>query len=393
MLAAQLVTLNTGASAYGPTELALTGPTLQPDENPVYAIRDVLARQSAALLHGDRDGYLRTVPLGLRDLRTQADQRFVSLTALHVRRWSMTTWGLPSMFNGLWRQPVDIGYCFGPSDCSPIEQRIDTSWAVVHGRLQLAEYEQTNLPWDSSRLTVKEGRRVTVAGPADDDSVSSALLDRVLHIAEASTVTSDRFATSFDGPPQRYFLYVAGSSQWPRWYGGGGPYAAATTWPLQPGASDVVIDRSVITSDELTTTILTHEFGHVVTLGGTAPPASAWWLVEGSAEYIANGDGSALRDDLPAVRAYLAKKGWDGTVALGPPPEDASLVDSVARYGIALLAVTYLAKHFGEAKMLAFLTRVVREQATVQAAAQDVLGARWQAVSTDAAASIRAAAG
>jgi hypothetical protein len=129
-----------------------------------------------------------------------------------------------------------------------------------------------------------------------------------------------------------------------------------------------------------------------VTLDGTEPPASAWWLVEGSAEYIANGSGAALREDRPALRAYLAKKGWDGTVDLGPPPADASLADSVARYGIALLAVTYLAKHFGEAKMLAFLVQVLRKRVTVQAAAPAVLGADWQAVSSGAAASIRAAA-
>jgi hypothetical protein len=79
-------------------------------------------------------------------------------------------------------------------------------------------------------------------------------------------------------------------------------------------------------------------------------------------------------------------------VDLGPPPADASLADSVARYGIALLAVTYLAKHFGEAKMLAFLVQVLRKRVTVQAAAPAVLGADWQAVSSGAAASIRAAA-
>src|SRR5262249_48624634 len=160
------------------------------------------------------------------------------------------------------------------------------------------------------------------------------VLDRVLQAAETATGTTDRFATSFDGLPQRYFVYVAGKSEWLRWYDGASPNAAAYTRALEPGASDVVIDRSVVTSDEETTTILTHEFGHVVTLDGTSPAATTWWLVEGIAEYIANGDGSALRDDLSSVRTYLAGGRWDGTVNLGPPPDDASLEDTIARYGI-----------------------------------------------------------
>jgi hypothetical protein len=384
VLAAQLVTLPANAAASGPTGISLTGPTLRPDENPLYAIRDVLAGQSQALLHGDRDGYLRAIPEQQRVLRTQAGQRFDSLTALHVRRWSLTTWGVPSTLNGLWQQPVELGYCFGRSDCTPIYLRVGTSWAVVHGRLQLVAYEQTNRPWDGGRLTVKDGKRVTVAGP-----VSDTVLDRVLHAAETATGTTDRLATSFDGLPQRYFVYVAGKSEWLRWYDGASPNAAAYTRALEPGASDVVIDRSVVTSDDETTTILTHEFGHVVTLDGTSPPAAAWWLVEGIAEYVANGDGSALRDDLSSVRTYLAAGRWDGTVSLGPPPDGASLEDTVARYGIALLAVTYLAKHYGEAKMLDFFTQVVRRQAALEDASQSVFGTTWQTVSKDTAASIR----
>jgi len=388
VLAAQLVTLNTGAWAHAATEISAIGPTVEPGQNPLYAIRDVLDHQSAALLRGDRDGYLQAIPAQQRELRTQAGQRFETLTALHVRRWNLTTWGVPSLRHGVWEQPVDLGYCFGANDCTPINLRIDTSWTVVHRRLQLVAYEQTDRPWDGNRLTVKDGARVTVAGP-----VADSVLDQVLRAAEAAAGTADPFATSFDGPPERYFVYVAGKAQWQRWYDGGGANAAAYTRALQPGASDVVIDRREVTSDAETTTILTHEFGHVVTIDGTRPPADTWWLIEGTAEYIANGDGSALDDDLPSVREYLKAGKWDGTVALGPPPNDASLGDTVARYGIALLAVTYLAKHYGEAKALEFFARMVRQQATLEAASRSVFGAEWATVSKNTAASIRAVAG
>src|SRR5689334_10611811 len=74
VLAGQLVTLN-AASAYGRTDISATGPRLRDGENPLYAIREVLAGQSAALLRGDRDGYLRAIPVQQTDLRAQAGQR------------------------------------------------------------------------------------------------------------------------------------------------------------------------------------------------------------------------------------------------------------------------------------------------------------------------------
>jgi hypothetical protein len=153
----------------------------------------------------------------------------------------------------------------------------------------------------------------------------------------------------------------------------------------------VVVDLEYVArNDTPNRTLLAHEFGHVVTLSGTHPAGSAWWLTEGTAEYIANGDGEALRGDLKSVRQYLAAGRWDGTVALGPPPAGVSLEDAIARYGIALLGVTYLAQHYGEAKMLAFAKAVLREGSTVDAAARSVLGEPWPAVSKAAAASIRA---
>ncbi|MFF5234727.1 hypothetical protein [Dactylosporangium sp. NPDC000521] len=377
-------------TAYG-AGIALTGPIVRPDENPLFAIQDVLARQSAALLRGDRDGYLQAIPADDAPLREQAGRRFDSLTALRVRRWTMATADLPSQVNDAWRVPVDVGYCFADDDCTPVQLRVSTKWSVVHGRLRLAGYEQTRRPWDATALTVKEGSRVTVAGPADDPRVTPAVLDRVLRAAEAATGTDDRFAASFDGPPRRYFVYVAGEEQWKGWYAGGSANAAAYTIPLQPGASDVVVDHGTLT-DSWLPTLITHEFAHVVTLGGVAPPAAAWWLTEGIATYIANGSGGELRNELPSVRSYVAAGRWDGSVTLTGPPADATFEETAACYGIALLAVTYLAQHYGEAKMLAFFTEVVRKRRPVDTAAQSVFGVPWKSISADATAAVRAAA-
>ncbi|WP_432989161.1 hypothetical protein [Dactylosporangium sp. CA-233914] len=379
VLATQLLTLNTapGGTAYAATAI---DPPLKPGENPLYAIRDVLARQSAALLRGDRAAYLRTDP--------GAGERFDSLTALHVRQFALTPMGIPSQSGDVWKVPVEIRYCFGAEDCTPTPLLVDTEWSVERGRPKLARFEQTDRPWDGP-LTVKDGTRVTVAAAP---SVPPAILDRVLSAAETATRVDDKVAKSFDGPPRRYLVYVAGNQEWKRWYDENAENSAAYTIPLQPGTSDVVVDQRSADSDIRTTTLLIHEFAHVVTLGGIAPPLGAWWLYEGIAEYVSNGDGSALRTDLPSIRAYLAAGKWDGTVALGPPPAGTTVQDNLARYGLALLAVSYLAEHYGEAKMFAFFTQVVRKRATLEAASQSVFGTDWPTVSKGAAAAIRAAA-
>ncbi|MEV4517102.1 hypothetical protein AB0K00_50125 [Dactylosporangium sp. NPDC049525] len=393
VLVALLLSLYAPATAHVAAGLTLTGPAIGPDENPLDAIRDVLARQSDALLRGDRDGYLRAIPVERQELREQAGRRFDSLTALHVKRWTLTATSMPERRADGWRQPVGVAYCFGADDCTTVDLRVDTTWSVARGRLQLIAYEQTTRPWDTTTLTAKAGARVTVAGPADGEQVSPATLDLVLNAAEAATRTDDRFATSFDGPPQRYFVYVAGDAQWQRWYDGSTrSYSAAYAMPLQPGATDVVLNVRDVRSDAGVTMLLTHEFAHVVTLGGTVPPAQAFWLTEGIAEYIADGDGSAMRQDLPAVRGYVAAGRWDGSVTPARPGKDASLDDATALYGIALLTVRYLAQRYGEPKLLAYFTEVVRRRQPLDAASRSVFGADWQSVSKDAAASIRAAA-
>ncbi|WP_238013412.1 hypothetical protein KZZ52_23795 [Dactylosporangium sp. AC04546] len=389
VLLAQFVAVVPGDRAYAAAGIPATGPMLPPGENPLYAIQEVLEKQSAALLRGDRAGYLRAIPATQGELRAQATARFTTLTALRVRKWTMTTIGIPGRVDDIWKLSVDISYCFDRDDCAPLDARVETRWAVPDGRLQLVAYEGSDRPWDDgTALVVKDGARVTVAS-ADADP---AILDRVLRAAEAAAVTNDRFATTLGGAPQRYHVYVAGDEEWLEWYGGASENAAAFTIPLAPGVSDVVVDHGTVTSDGWATTLLTHEFAHVVSLGGENPPYSAWWLTEGIAEYIANTDGSVLEDDLRSVRRYLAASKWDGTVTLGPPPSGTSLADANARYGIAFLTVQYLADRFGEERMLAFFTQVVRRDVAVDAASRSVFGTAWSPVAKDAASSIRAAA-
>ncbi|GGM69810.1 hypothetical protein ACFFX1_14420 [Dactylosporangium sucinum] len=60
--------------------------------------------------------------------------------------------------------------------------------------------------------------------------------------------------------------------------------------------------------------------------------------------------------------------------------------------GIALLAVTCLAKRFGEDRMLAFFTAVVREQSAPETAAPTAFGTQWAPIAAACAAEVRARA-
>jgi hypothetical protein len=108
--------------------------------------------------------------------------------------------------------------------------------------------------------------------------------------------------------------------------------------------------------------------------------------------YVADRDGTWIPARLPHVRRYVRAGRWDGALTLGEPPKDISEDDGQARYGLALLAVTCLAKRFGEDRMLEFFAAVARDRSTPDAASPGVLGTDWAPVAADCIAQIRARA-
>ncbi|GAA3455232.1 hypothetical protein [Dactylosporangium matsuzakiense] len=135
--------------------------------------------------------------------------------------------------------------------------------------------------------------------------------------------------------------------------------------------------------------LLTHEFTHVLSLGDDDGDDRDWWLSEGLAEYVADRGGDWTPARLPDVRRLIRTGGWDGTITLAAPPKDLPASDRRGRYGIALLAVTCLARHYGEDRMLAFFTAVVRNRAEPAAAALTTLGAGWPTATAFCTAEVR----
>jgi hypothetical protein len=370
----------THGTAARPGAVASPAPSAatSPVETAADLVNRALAAQSRALLAGDLAAYLEPVDAALREEFTL---RFGSLRALGVAAWTARVTSPPVDDGGeRWTMMVDVDYCLGAADCAPARLSLRSTWSLQDGRAVVTAFERTVLPWDLTPLQAVAGRRVIVAAPAG----AAGRLAETVAAADKAADIADRYAR-WDPPPKRYVVYVAGPDQWRTWWNGGNDRAAG----YAQGSHGVTVKAEV---DDGLTNLLAHEFTHVVSLGDRSNAERDWWLVEGLAEYVADRDGTWTPARLPHVRRYVRAGRWDGTLTLGQPPKDVSEDDGQARYGLALLAVTCLAKRFGEDRMLEFFAAVVRDRSTPDAASPTVLGTDWAPVAADCTAQIRARA-
>ncbi|WP_432983988.1 hypothetical protein [Dactylosporangium sp. CA-233914] len=374
--------------------LYLTGASTAPPDAPAAAVASVSATsaapaeaaaervnreldaQSRALLTGDLDAYLKPVHASLREEFTL---RFTSLRALGVAAWTARAAGRPrTEGDGRWSMTVEIRYCLGAADCMPATLRLPSTWSVETGQAVITVFQRTVLPWDLTPLRAVFGRRVIVAGPAE----TAGRLTHMLAAADQAADIADRYAR-WDPPPKRYVVFVAPPPQWHTWWNGSTDDIDA----YAEGSYGVAI-KSDVDRDNGLVNLLTHEFTHVLSLGDTYGAGRDWWLYEGLAEYVADRDGSWTKARLPDVRRFVRSGRWDGTVTLATPPNATTADDRRARYGIALLTVTCLAKRFGEDRMLKFFTAVVRGRSDPPTASPTTLGADWQPIAADCAAEV-----
>jgi hypothetical protein len=341
-------------------------------------ILGALQLQSKALLAGDQAGYSAGIGAGLQD---GFNRRFGSLRAMGVQTWKPTLVDKPEQnTDGTWSVLVRWDYCFGQGCTVLFPQVVQTSWTIAGDKATVAKYEQTSEPWDASALQTAVGRRVIVAGSA----ATASKLQRVVSKADAAADVADRYA-HWDPPPKWYIVYIAGESEWTSWWDNGDIGASYDGYSTGPRG---IVMQSADATQQWLQILLTHEFGHVVTVGEDYGTAKDWWMTEGIADYISDRDGTTMRGRLPDVRKFV-KKGWNGKITMGPPPENASDEEIDARYGIALIAISCLAKKYGEPKMLDFFGDVVRKNVPLETASPSRFGADWPTVEAACEAQVR----
>ncbi|MEU7930111.1 hypothetical protein [Micromonospora echinofusca] len=353
-----------------------------------------LARQSAALLGGDRAGFLAVAePVAHPDLR----RRYAALRALRVTAWEADATGLPTPVDGRpgeWRLLVEFRYCFVAPGCRTSRVLTGTRWREGERPRLLAvepsrSAETGTRPWEVSELAVAVGARTLVA-------TTPALrkeLPGLLAQAEAAARIADTYAV--DGrAPDRYRIFHAGRGEWQRWYGGGRPkWTGGYAVTVGGGHHEVVLNAEGLVAGGVDD-LLRHELTHAASLPERGYPGrDTWWLVEGLAEYAgADGEPIDRYAGLDEVRGLLGG-GWDGRLDSLSPADDAPADRVGGSYGISYLAVRHLVDRFGPERLRAFFAAVVHERTPVAEAAGRVLGEPWPALHAECVAYVRAVVG
>lgn len=353
-----------------------------------------LARQSAALLGGDRAGFLAVAePVAHPDLR----RRYAALRALRVTAWEADATGLPTPVDGRpgeWRLLVEFRYCFVAPGCRTSRVLTGTRWREgERPRLLAVEPSRSagtgTRPWEVSELAVAVGARTLVA-------TTPALrkeLPGLLAQAEAAARIADTYAVG-GRASDRYRIFHAGRGEWQRWYGGGRPkWTGGYAVTVGGGHHEVVLNAEGLVAGGVDD-LLRHELTHAASLPERGYPGrDTWWLVEGLAEYAgADGEPIDRYAGLDEVRGLLGG-GWDGRLDSLSPADDAPADRVGGSYGISYLAVRHLVDRFGPERLRAFFAAVVHERTPVAEAAERVLGDPWPALHAECVAYVRAVVG
>ncbi|MET7374351.1 hypothetical protein [Micromonospora arida] len=353
-----------------------------------------LHRQSAALLGGDRAGFLAVAdPAAHNDLR----RRFAALRELKVTGWRAEPSGLPVPIIGKpgeWRLLVRFQYCFVTPNCRPSPVLIGTRWRENGDQPRMVAMEESKSvetgtrPWEISELAVAVGARTIVA----TTPALRGKLPGLLAQAEAAAKVADGYAVT-GSPPDRYRIFYAGRTEWQRWYGGERPeWTGGYAVTVGGGHHEVVLNAEGL-SNSGTDDLLRHELTHAASLPERGYPGKlTWWLVEGLAEFAGAGGQAVDRYEGIADVRKMVRGGWDGKLEGVNPADDASAERVAGSYGIGYLAVRHLVDRYGPLRLLTFFKTVVHDGRTIEAASEKAFGEQWSTLHDECVAYVRATA-
>ncbi|GIJ21655.1 hypothetical protein [Micromonospora lutea] len=386
------------ATAASPTE----NPTTIAARQVAERIAAQLDKQAAALLSGDRSGFLGIAANAARsDLR----QRYAALRALRVTRWEARPSGLPTTAGkaGEWRLAVEFQYCFVVPDCRPSPLIVETRWRdgaeprlLALGKSKpaptvgdRANGQPGSLPWEVSALVTKTGKRTIVAVPPAYRHRLAGLSKR----AEAAAKVADEYVVA-GTKPDRYRIFYAGPKEWKRWYGGDHPkWSAGYAVNVGGGHYELVLAPDSFDYGPGLDTVLRHELAHAATLPEKRDYSdeSSWWLVEGLAELAAADGQSVARYSGLSDTRRLVKGDWDGKLDTLAPDEDTSDAAVTGSYGIAYLAARYFLERFGEERLLAFAKVVLHDRRIPRQTSEEIFDESWASLHKECVAYIRGA--
>jgi hypothetical protein len=357
-------------------------------------VEDKVTSQAAALLAGDEGGFLAPVDPANSKLVAEHKRRFTALRAMGLGAWTESVSGaLTSTGARSWTTEVKITYCFGDPTCRTVPLPVGTSWSFKNDQLVMVALKVSDAdwngprPWETDELSVLRGDRVVLA----TTKANAWRLPDAVKAADRAARVADTFA-KWEEAPSRYVIFLAGPSDWTTWYGHDQPeWAAAWAVPVSNTVTEVVIRTQVVRQSGLES-LLRHELTHVTTLAGKRDGAgeSAWWLIEGIAEY-AMMQGRAVHDyDALAPTRSFVRGRWNGDPAVAAPSASASLNEASGRYGVAFLTIRRISDKYTQAKLLDFWGSIVHDAVPLDEASRTNLGVAWSTVKADCVKFIRA---
>ncbi|GIF46839.1 hypothetical protein DFJ67_1530 [Asanoa ferruginea] len=349
-------------------------------------IKATLAGMTKAMKTGDQAAF---VAAGAdKNVRAELDRRFRSLRAMRIAEFEMTIDSGP--FNekkvggfSEWGVSLQIRHCFVVTGCEPDSVVVDSTWRdspAGYRMVKLATIKADDNgphPWEVSLLTAAVGSRAVVAAPKQYAAQARAFLPA----AERAAKIADKYVLG--EKPNRYLIYLAGPSEWKKWFGGSQDWAVGFATPATEHRSDIVLRMEEIDGG-YAEEVMKHEMGHVATLAGREYRdyyGENWWLTEGIAEYIEwDGRGIAGYDRQQSARRLLREKRFTGNLEKLVPADNAADWQIDGAYGLGFYATSCISDQFGHAKLMDFANEVLRAGRPSEVAAPQILKAEWSTV-------------
>jgi hypothetical protein len=344
------------------------------------AVQEVLDRQSAAVVDGDRDRYLAAVDPHSERYRVRQRQVITTLAELPIGRWSQHVTAL-RVTGGTAEAQVTLRYRFRGYDRAPVTASEDLRFHRRNGHW----YVSAELPgsstelWEQGPVTVVHGEHSLVLGTGSAD----ARLHEVAHEADSAVPAVSRawprswshrvvvlvpdslhdMGALLDSPGSTYQGIAAVTT------GEAGSSREATAERI------VVNPRSYAILSELGRQVVTtHETTHVATRRWTTS-ATPLWLSEGFADWVAYRTTGRTPQQIAPELAQAVRAG-DVPEML---PQDTDFrfdngADALSRaYEGGWMACRMIADRWGEKALTSLYTEVGTSRTTGSDAVDDAL--------------------
>ncbi|WP_168801629.1 hypothetical protein [Glycomyces buryatensis] len=287
---------------------------------------------------------------------------------------------------------LGLSFCLNPADaenCTHSEVDYHVMWSRGDDGMAIDLFQDVDSGfyrpqgWEEGELQVAVGDRVTVAASADAGIDPADYLD----VAESAAQNADEYALL--APVDSYLVMLATDDEFNTWYGGYENEVALGNAPATVAdveASDVAGPVHVMVpfnrhdSSTMENT-LRHELGHAATLQGAdlraAENEENWWMYEGIAEYIANGDQMpGHRTD--QTKVLVAGGGCSDGIEAQTAADSADTASG--KYGCAYLGVRYMVDEYGIETFLNWFQAVHHQQGDTAAATEEFLGTDYESL-------------